>query len=499
MRKTRKHSFRRILALVLVLAMLPIYSAFSVEGKVQEYLEPGAEVEQEMCEAFLDYLHAKKDGANYTLEDVQVDEYYGNYSGYEIAQMGFVDWAVTYDMAYVKIAGYLFTFSSGSYPQYFLACKDGEMLLVKDAYEQEFLSKEDIFDLAVFRGDAIRPDQCTEHETNGAGGKQATADSQGRKNPIVCQKCYTVLEEGEWLPTLSKTRYEDIEAGSWYCKCVDYCDQNGIMVGVDDNNFDPARTITRSEFVSVLYRIAGKPEVTQANTFTDVPAESYYANAVSWGVENGIVYGTSETTYSPDLPITREDIACLIARYVTAIDADFLHDGIIAELSFTDGDKVSDYAKDSVTLVAHETLMVGNAGGMFKPQDKATRAEVASVFMSLHKKLAQPEQAYLQVGDREDAWVYTLPDDDADKFRNILNQNDGTWTEVLRCECIGKCQLVLDGVRYWIDWDDITHQIKYQEVYGGVSGAVETADEEVLNELGALLWGYKFIYELVVG
>lgn len=51
-------------------------------------------------------------------------------------------------------------------------------------------------------------------------------------------------------------------------------------------------------------------------------------------------------------------------------------------------------------------------------------------------------------------------------------------------------------MRYWIDWEDYTHQIKYEEIYGGVSGAIQTDDMEVLNELSAILWNYKFIYEL---
>lgn len=466
-------------------------------GAKWKSFDPGEELAKDMCEAFRQYLEESRGGYDTDLGDLQVEEYCGNFGGYDIAQMGFTGWVVTTDIGTVRIAGFVFSFASGAYPQYFLAYKDGEMLLVKDAYEQGLLSKEDIINLAIVRGDAIHPDKCVEHELEYIGGRYgATAVSQGWRGDLSCTKCFTMIEESKYLPTLSHTRYTDIRPNSWYCKCVDYCDQNGIMVGVDADKFDPARRITRGEFVAALHRLAGTPEFTKASTFTDVAPESFYADAVAWGVENGIVYGTTETTYSPDLPITREDIACLVARYAEAIEADFLHDDEFHPLPDMDITDLSDYARESYTIVCSEGIMVGNANGMFYPKNKATRAEVASVFMNLHEKLIDPEQAYIQVGEGEDAWISHLQEREAELFRSLLDMKGETWKEALRCECAGECQLVLDGVRYWIDWEDFTHQIKYTEIYGGVSGAIETEDAEVLNELSAMLWTYKFVYEL---
>ncbi len=183
--------------------------------------------------------------------------------------------------------------------------------------------------------------------------------------------------------------YEDVKKSDWFYECVDFCAQKGIMIGMNEQCFAPERTITRAEFITALYRLAGKPEIETKNKFADVPEESYYANAVLWGYEAKVVFGTSETTFSPEQFITREEIACMLARYAQSIDAKFLNDGLIVELAILDENSVSDYAKESVSIMLHEGLMIGKQNGMFCPQDSAVRAEAAMVFMRLQKQLSR--------------------------------------------------------------------------------------------------------------
>ena len=465
-------------------------------GAEQKWLEPGKKLEQELKNAFWNYLGDEQNDPDYKFENIIVDEYYGNYNGYDIALMFFNNLVTTCDSGEVEIAGYPFTFYSSGVTRFFLAYKDGEMLKVKDAYEQGLLRKEDIIDLAVFRGEIIPPDKCVKHEPTDVGYLPRTAFSQGYTGRVVCEKCYTFLYDGIWSPVLSHTRFADTRTNYWYCTSIDYCDKNGIMVGVDAAHFVPDRTVTRGEFIAALHRLAGKPKAASGNHFADVATDSYYAEAISWGVEQGIVYGTGDTTYSPEQSITREDLACLVARYVKAIHADFLYDDEIYPLPDIPVSDLSEYAKESYALVCNEGIMFGHAGGMFYPKQCATRAEVATVFMNLDEKLKGPEDAYLQVGVGEDAWVYPLPEQDVQRLRELLKLENEVWKEALICECIGECQIILDGMRYIIDWNDLTHQVKYEALYGGVRGAVASEDADILNKLSMMLWNYKFVYEL---
>lgn len=288
-------------------------------------------------------------------------------------------------------------------------------------------------------------------------------------------------------------RFSDVTSDSWYNECVYYCADNGIMVGVSDDAFEPDRTITRAEFVSALYRLAGSKEMVQENHFMDVPSESYYAEAVLWGVENKIVYGMTENTFAPDEEITREDIACLIARYVTVIQADFLENGLIKEIAFSDAAEVSVYAKESVSLVSKHSLMSGNVDGTFKPQDKATRAEVASVFMQLQNQLQGMSSGIVQVYDLESGSLsssYTLTKEDTEKLRRLLYAADNEWTEFFVPEYTVGYELVLDHVKYQFESleADPTLPIRCVNVHGDVVYGM-------LNEDGNTL---KQVYEIIL-
>lgn len=312
-----------------------------------------------------------------------------------------------------------------------------------------------------------------------------------KKYNIICMVliiCVTMLP----INAFASMRFEDVPKHSWYNQCVYYCADNGIMVGVSEDAFEPERTITRAEFVTALYRLAGLPETSQENPFTDVPAECYYTKAVLWGAEHEIVYGVTKDEFAPDKEITREDMACLIARYVMYVQPDFLENGLIAEIYFSDYDKVSDYAKESVILVSHHSIMKGNTDGTFKPQDRATRAEVASVFMQLRNKLEGIQPGVLNIYDMETGSAlhsYTLTEEDSARLRRLLNASDNEWTEFFVPEYVSGYELVLDNVKYQFESleADATVPIRCKNVYGDIVYGMVNKDGTVLKQIYEIL------------
>lgn len=189
--------------------------------------------------------------------------------------------------------------------------------------------------------------------------------------------------------------YSDVSMEQWFFQPIVYCTEMGMMNGIGNGTFAPDAQVNRAMFVTILYRLAGSPDAGSSG-FTDVPMGRYYTRAVAWAKENGIVNGTSKTTFSPDDPITRQDMACMIARYAIAIDAEFL-DGPQAEQWFQDMDTTSNYARASVELVCRTGLFIGDPEGNFRPHASATRAEAAMVFMRLGLNLDRiPCQAVLE-------------------------------------------------------------------------------------------------------
>lgn len=221
--------------------------------------------------------------------------------------------------------------------------------------------------------------------------------------------------------------YLDVSIGDWYFQSVTYCTELGLMNGVGDGRFAPAGSINRAMFVTILHRLAGAPEA-GGSSFADVPAGSYYETAVAWAAREGIVNGTGETTFSPERSILRQDMACMLARYLRGIDSDVLR-GDECEQIFLDGDLVSDYAKDSVELMRRTGLFQGDGASNFRPLDTANRAEAATLFTRLALAMGLvPEQAVLEVGGEsytfsvEDTiWLYTK--------LSSLDWQDGMYAE----------------------------------------------------------------------
>ena len=154
------------------------------------------------------------------------------------------------------------------------------------------------------------------------------------------------------------------------------------MKGVTDTTFAPNENLTRAMLVTVLYRAEGEPATNRSIPFSDIDMGAYYANAVSWAKQNGIVNGVSENEFAPDESITREQIAAIMMRYAVYKGLDTVT--LEENLHFADADEISEYAVSSMNWAFGAELINGKSESLLAPKDKATRAEVAAI---LHRYL----------------------------------------------------------------------------------------------------------------
>lgn len=178
--------------------------------------------------------------------------------------------------------------------------------------------------------------------------------------------------------------FTDVRKNDWFYDEVMAAYRDGLMLGISESKFAPQTEITRGMFVTVLYRMEGEPQTALAYSFTDVPENEYFANAVAWASKNGIVKGYSERKYAPDQAITREEMAAVIYRYANYKGLDMAAD---QELAYTDGDSILTFAVDAVRWVTENQIMQGDEEKTFRPRDFTIRAEAAMVFGKVYALL----------------------------------------------------------------------------------------------------------------
>lgn len=153
------------------------------------------------------------------------------------------------------------------------------------------------------------------------------------------------------------------------------------MTGTSDTTFEPDVGTSRAMFVVVLARIEGvQVDNSAATSFDDVIAGEWYAGAVAWAADSGIVFGTSDTTFEPHVLITREQMATMIARYVEFAGVDLPEAN--EEVTYADHDSISSYAKQAVKTCQIAGIMIGIYNN-FEPQSNSLRAQVAVIFTRL--------------------------------------------------------------------------------------------------------------------
>ena len=224
---------------------------------------------------------------------------------------------------------------------------------------------------------------------NGKVTKEPTETETGVKT-FTCTRCGETKTE-----TIPATGSVDVTemftdvSHSWADDGIQYCVTHQLMSGIGNDLFGPKLTTTRAQIVQILYNLEGEPKVSGTTPFTDL-TQDWYQDAVLWAYQTGVVAGTSSTTFEPDRPVTREQIAVILMEYVTRV-LKLERTWTPADLStFPDAGSVSDWAKDAMADAVALGLISGASNGgqtYLEPQGSATREQVATILMEFCKNV----------------------------------------------------------------------------------------------------------------
>ena len=183
-----------------------------------------------------------------------------------------------------------------------------------------------------------------------------------------------IVASGALQPGASASQFADLTAGSWYYGGVRCALENGLMTGTSARTFAPDRPVTRAMLVTILWRLAGEP-YGRVSPFEDVLPGSWYAQAVSWAYDKGIVTGVTATSFQPGAPVTREQLCAILCRYAALTGKNTAASASLD--AFTDRAQVSAYAEASVRWALQAGLLTGVGDGRLAPRSGATRAQLA--------------------------------------------------------------------------------------------------------------------------
>ncbi len=208
----------------------------------------------------------------------------------------------------------------------------------------------------------------------------SVANAYATENKITFKQSGTLAPEDDAYAW--NNPFTDVLESAWYFEGVKYVNIKGVMLGMSATTFEPTTTLNRAMFVTILHRLEGTPDRGNA-TFKDVAAGTWYNKAVAWAASEGIVNGTSATTFDPNGKITNEQMAAIIWRYAQSKGVDVTTTG---ELSYTDKKQIASWATDAVLWMLEQGVMIGNADSTFAPQNASTRGQAADVFAKYMKK-----------------------------------------------------------------------------------------------------------------
>lgn len=251
-------------------------------------------------------------------------------------------------------------------------------------------------------------------------------------------------------PPDSDQTFGDVHTSAWYHPYVEYVHQAGFMNGTGSGKFSPDAPMTRGMVVTVLYRMA-KIGVPYTNSFTDVPAGKYYADAVGWGQAAYIVKGYSDATFRPDQPITREQLAEFLYRFARYQG---LAGGQSGDLSgFSDAAQISSYAKPAMAWMVGQNIFQGDPGGTLRPLSTANRAEVAKVLAVYSQRPRSSEASANITADAIDTEM--TPDGMMQQLVTQLYRYDGVWSLYFKDMETGACAAVNDCPMPAAQWGEL--------------------------------------------
>ena len=213
------------------------------------------------------------------------------------------------------------------------------------------------------------------------GGWYADKDLTQRITEIKLSGSKTVY--ADWKkrePDAVKNPFADVNAGDWFYRDVLFSYEKGLMSGMDAAAFAPYANTTRAQIAVIFYRMEGSPAVEGENSFTDVVRGSgtaWFYDAVTWAQQNGIMGGYDNSSFAPNDPITREQLAAIFYRYAQYKGYDTTQGGM-AIREFGDYESISDYAMSAMAWAVNIGLVKGDSNLLY-PNGTATRAEIAAM------------------------------------------------------------------------------------------------------------------------
>ena len=187
------------------------------------------------------------------------------------------------------------------------------------------------------------------------------------------------------VTTYWENPFQDVPFAAWYYDAVRYTYENGLFAGVTNYQFAPDTAMNRAMLVSVLYRMAGSPDVTGLEQpFTDVVSGSWYEKAVSWAADVGVVAGVSSDRFAPNDLVTREQMVSMLYRYVQKVEKQPA-DARADLQGFTDQNQISNYALEPMQWAVAEEIVHGVTPTTLAPKQSTTRAQAAMLLMGLQK------------------------------------------------------------------------------------------------------------------
>ena len=188
------------------------------------------------------------------------------------------------------------------------------------------------------------------------------------------------------------SQFTDVEANTWYSDGVDYVVREGLMRGTSDTTFNPNGTVNRAMLATILHRLAGEPSVSFSPVFSDVSAGTWYANAVIWASNNNIVNGVGGGHFAPNANVTREQFATLLFRYAEFAGLDTSVPATFNLLQYSDRMAISSWAIEPMIWAVYHGLITGTSSTTLTPSGTATRSQCAVILYRFSRLTTTPSE-----------------------------------------------------------------------------------------------------------
>lgn len=200
---------------------------------------------------------------------------------------------------------------------------------------------------------------------------------------LVCSVLFGAFQSTA-LAAEAASPFKDVNTSDWFFDAVQYVYENDLMSGTGNDHFSPNEAITRGMMVTILYNMDGKPEASSPS-FTDVPANEWYAAPIAWASANGIVSGYGDGKFGPNDPISRQQMATVLYQYARYKQYDLAAQGSV--FAFSDGGQASRHALTPLSWAIGKGIISGVGSNLLDPAGNTERSHMAAVMKSFHEKV----------------------------------------------------------------------------------------------------------------